>query len=92
MLRVDITKSAEKQLKECPDHIQTKFDYWVDLIMTMGLYEALKYKGFHDEPLKGKRQGQRSTRLSKSYRVIYRQRTDGNYEVIEVIEVNKHEY
>jgi proteic killer suppression protein len=51
-----------------------------------------KYKGFHDEPLKGQRKGQRSVRLSKGYRAIYQEITPGNYEIIEIIEVNKHEY
>jgi hypothetical protein len=30
-----------------------------------------KVPGFHDEPLSGKRFGQRSLRLSKSYRAFY---------------------
>lgn len=31
-------------------------------------------------------------RLSRAYRAIYRERRDGSLELIEVIEVNKHEY
>ena len=48
--------------------------------------------GFHDEPLKGKRQGQRSVRLNRAYRAIYVERGTGAVELIEVLEVNKHEY
>ena len=62
------------------------------MLETIGLLEARKYKGFHDEPLKGKRIGDRSVRLSKAYRIIYKQVSPNNYEVIEIIEVNKHEY
>ena len=54
--------------------------------------EVRKYKGFHDEPLKSNRKGQRSVRLSKSYRAIYIEVDKNNFEIIEVIEVNKHEY
>ena len=77
---------------EVPHHIQAKFTYWRDLIDFVGLIEARKYKGFHDEPLRGRRKGQRSVRLSKSYRAIYIELGNGAHECIEVIEVNKHEY
>jgi toxin HigB-1 len=90
-LKISITKSAAKQLKKCPEYVQTKFDYWIDLLTAIGLRECRKYKGFHDEPLRGTRRGQRSVRLSKAYRLIYRE-LDDNYEIIEVIEVNKHDY
>ena len=90
-MRILITKQARKQLDECPDRIHRKFDYWTDMLQTIGLRVSRKYKGFHDEPLHGRRQGQRSVRLSKAYRVIYREIGD-TYEVIEVLEVNKHDY
>lgn len=58
----------------------------------MGLKESRKFKGFHDEPLHGGRKDQRSVRLSKGYRVIYREIDGLRYEIIEVLEVNKHDY
>ncbi|MBW1759830.1 MAG: hypothetical protein JRI88_05880 [Deltaproteobacteria bacterium] len=42
------------------------------------------------EPLKGKRFGQRSVRLSKAYRAIYIEKQESI--IIEVIEVSKHDY
>jgi plasmid maintenance system killer protein len=36
-----------------------------------GLEEVRRAPGYHDEPLKGDRAGQRSIRLSRSYRAIY---------------------
>jgi proteic killer suppression protein len=48
--------------------------------------------GFHDEPLAGQRTGQRSIRLSISYRAIYEIRRDGSVEFASVEEVNKHDY
>ena len=61
-------------------------------MLEIGLRECRKYKGFHDEPLKGERKGQRSVRLSKAYRAIYVELENNEYKIIEVIEVNKHEY
>ncbi len=58
----------------------------------MGLESVREIKSFHDEPLKGKRSGQRSNRLNKSYRAIYVINRDGGVEIVEVQEVNKHEY
>jgi proteic killer suppression protein len=45
---------------------------------------------YHDEPLKGDRLGQRSIRLSRSYRLIYIESQELG--VVKVVEVNKHEY
>ncbi len=53
-------------------------------------YKRTDGSWYHDEPLKGQRIGQRSIRLSKSYRAIYIEHNDDI--IIEVIEVNKHEY
>ncbi len=91
-MKVGVSSKAAKQLKKVPDPIRIKFEYWCDLINFIGLLEARKYKGFHDEPLRGKRKGQRSVRLSKAYRAIYIEVDKERYEIIEVIEVNKHEY
>ncbi len=72
--------------------IARKFRLWVALGEESGLREVRKHKGFHDEPLKGKRQGQRSIRLNQAYRAIYVEREEGRVELVEVLEVNKHEY
>jgi proteic killer suppression protein len=48
--------------------------------------------GFHDEPLKGDRKGQRSIRLNKAYRAIYIEGQRKEVHIISIIEVNKHEY
>ncbi len=91
-MQILLSRTAKKQLLLCPKYIARKFDYWVDMLDTVGLREARKHRGFQDEPLQGDRQGQRSARLSKSYRVIYREVGERAFEIIEVLEVNKHEY
>jgi len=49
-----------------------------------------EFPGFHDEKLKGKNKGQRSSRLSLKYRVIYTIKRD--IVTVFVIEITSHEY
>lgn len=65
---------------------------WIQTVSEFGIRKARETTGFHDEPLKGKRIYQRSIRLNRAYRAIYIEKTDGEIELIEIIEVNKHEY
>jgi proteic killer suppression protein len=85
-------KAVDKQLGCIAEVIVRKFRFWVALVEESGIREVRKHRGFHDEPLKGKREGQRSARLSKAYRAIYVEHETGQVELIEVMEVNKHEY
>ena len=89
---VVLSRLAQKDLRSAPSHIATKLLYWVGLVETSGLDMTRKQPGFHDEPLKGRRKGQRSIRLSRAYRAIYVVRHDGALEFVSVEEVNKHEY
>ena len=53
--------------------------------------EKLKeFSGFHDEKLKGERKGQRSSRLSEQYRVIYTVERD--IVTVLVMEITPHKY
>ncbi len=85
-------RRVAKQLDDLPDQIVRKFYAWVSTVQLAGLREARKSPGFHDEPLRGDRKGQRSIRLNRAYRAIYIETNNGQIELVEVIEVNKHEY
>lgn len=61
-------------------------------VEAFGIDEIRKIPGFHDEPLKGKRTGQRSIRLSKSYRAIYIEYSENEIDIVSVEEVSKHDY
>lgn len=93
-LKVEIhfTKYAEKQIKKLPPHIHESLLIWMKDVLRYGLYEVRKTKGFHDEPLHGIRQNQRSVRLNKAYRVIYLETKNGDLIIVSILEVNKHEY
>lgn len=88
---VDISRLARKQLERVPNHIVDKLDTWVQGVEIRGLEEMRKIPSYHDEPLKGSRQGQRSIRLSRSYRAIYVVKR-GQVEFVSIEEVTKHGY
>ncbi len=56
-----------------------------------GLEAGRSVRGYHDEALKGKRSGQRSIRLSLSYRAIYEIKRS-TIEFVSIEEVSKHRY
>lgn len=87
-----ITKFASKQLPKLPKPIRAALDSWRDATERDGIAETRKRPGYHDEPLKGDRQGQRSVRLNRAYRAIYIESETREVIVIAVVEVNKHEY
>jgi toxin HigB-1 len=90
LTRVSRTKTFEKQLERVPDFIRRKVIFWVFLVESIGLAETMKSRGFHDEPLKGDRKGQRSVRMNRAYRLIYRVIQERVR--IELLEINKHDY
>ncbi len=85
-------RKLENEFKKLPKHVVSKLLAWIDAVRHHGLGQVRKIPGFHDEPLKGNRKGQRSIRLSKSYRAIYIISSRGEMELVEIIEVNKHDY
>jgi proteic killer suppression protein len=90
--KINISKKAQKNLNKVPKHIVKNFQRWALLVEDTGLVEVRKIKSFHDEPLAGDRSGQRSVRLSKAYRLFYVEMPDGEINIVNVLEVNKHEY
>ena len=91
MTIVRLTK-VEKRLKKLPLHIVRNLQRWALQVESFGIDEVRKFPGFHDEPLKGKRTGQRSIRLSRSYRAIYAEYSENEIDIVSVEEVSKHEY
>ncbi len=92
IFHIEITKNAQKDLAKIPGFIKDKLLLWVDAVERLGIYEIRKTPGFHDEPLKGDRNGQRSIRLNRAYRAIYIEDKSKILHLISIIEVNKHEY
>ena len=91
MDRVDISK-VEKTLEKLPIEILEKFNQWVEDIEFDGWLKVKTVRKYKDHLLKGKRKGQRSARLSYSYRIIYKVNQDGTVYIIKVERVGKHDY
>jgi proteic killer suppression protein len=53
-----LTKFVEKQLKKLPKNIKETLRYWAEAVENYGIREIRKLLGYHDEPLKGERNGQ----------------------------------
>lgn len=82
-----------RALRKLPRHVAVKLLGWVAVVETLGLETVRKTPGYHDEPLKGARAGQRSIRLSRAYRAIYTiERSMARVEHVHVTEVHKHDY
>lgn len=92
IFNVKLSTTAKKDLKKIPLPILLKLEAWIEDVGNRGLSEVRKTPGYHDEPLKGKRKGQRSIRLSIAYRAIYIINQEGVVNFVEIKEVNKHEY
>ena len=88
--KVIYTKLFEKQLAKCPKSIQQKVLLWIQTIERFGIQEVRKRPSYRDKPLKGIRREQRSIRLSRSYRLIYRELQKTIH--IQLMEVHKHDY
>lgn len=82
-----------KHLRKLPKHIVTKLMLWTEAVESDGLEEVRKIPGYHDEPLDGAREGQRSIRLNDAYRAIYVVReNEVEVQFADVIEAHKHKY
>ena len=90
--RTVITPRARQQLRRAPEHIVNKLMAWVESVEESGLETTRRVPGFHDEPLKGKRRGQRSIRLSRQWRAIYEIHEDGTAQCVSIEEVTPHDY
>lgn len=89
---VIIRARAKKQLLKVPIYVSSKLKAWVQLVESRGVERAREIPGYHDEGLKGARQGQRSIRLSRGYRAIYVILKYEERQIVSIEEVSKHVY
>ena len=79
-------------------HIVRNLQKWALQVEELGIEEIRKIPGYHDEPLRGDREGQRSVRLSRSYRAFYIEYSENDQtqqesiNIVSVEEVSKHDY
>lgn len=90
--RVEIARRAQRQLRRAPPRIVGQLYRWIEAVEEIGVEATRRRPGYHDEPLRGQRRGQRSIRLSRQWRAIYEVTSDGQAELVSVEEVTPHVY
>jgi mRNA-degrading endonuclease RelE of RelBE toxin-antitoxin system len=80
----------EEICKMLPPAVAKKYELWKSLVFRHGPQKLGEFPGFHDEKLKGVRSGQRSSRLSLQYRVIYRVKKE--MVTVLILEITPHNY
>jgi len=83
-------RSLVRKLPKIPVDTLKRYEKWKDIVMISGPDGLKRIKGFHDESLKGKWQGARSSRLSLQYRLIYKIVKNQLY--VQVMDINPHDY
>jgi toxin HigB-1 len=83
-------RNVAKLCRKLPDEVLKKYELWKDIVFRHGPNKLKEFPGFHDERLKGSREGQRSSRLNLQYRVIYKVESD--VVTVFVLEIIPHEY
>ena len=83
-------KSVIKVLDRLTQDVVLKYEAWKRIVELEGPEGLRPIKGFHDEALKGKWKGFRSSRLGRQWRVIYL--IEKKLLEVYVVEVNPHTY
>jgi mRNA-degrading endonuclease RelE of RelBE toxin-antitoxin system len=90
MWRILEHRGIAKTCRKLPEAVVRKYELWKNIIFRHGPEKLKEFPGFHDEKLKGNRAGQRSSRLSLQYRVIYTVERD--IITVLVLEITPHNY
>lgn len=90
MWQIKEHRELQKMSSRLPKEILKKYELWKNIVFRHGPEKLKEFPGFHDEKLKGDRQGQRSSRLSLHYRVIYM--VDREVVTVIVLEITPHQY
>jgi len=79
-----------RTLSKLPQEVLKRYEKWKDIVRISGPQGLRAIKGFHDEALRGERRGQRSSRLSQQYRVIYE--VSAKEVLVYVLDLTAHDY
>ena len=90
MWKIAEHKKISKIWQYIPIEIQKRYEKWKDIVRLSGPQGLREIKGFHDEILRGKLFGLRSSRLGIKWMVFYKIDKETIY--IHVIDINPHEY
>lgn len=83
-------RRASKRLDRLSLEILKRYEKWKDVVKISGPSGLRLIKGFHDEALRGKWRGHRSSRLGQQYRVIYK--IEERKVLVLVVDITAHDY
>ena len=83
-------RSLARKLPRLEQEILKRYEKWKDVVRLSGTAGLKLIKGFHDESLRGKWRGYRSSRLGRQYRIIYKVENKKLY--VRVIDITPHDY
>lgn len=90
MWHIQEQRDIDKVCRRLPVQVVKKYELWKNIVFRHGPEKLKEFPGFHDEALKGKRAGERSSRLNLQYRVIYS--VERNIVTVFVLEITPHQY
>jgi mRNA-degrading endonuclease RelE of RelBE toxin-antitoxin system len=90
MWHIEEHRNIGKICQKLQPEVLRKYELWKDIVFWHGPDKLREFPGFHDEKLKGELEGQRSSRLSLQYRVIYSVKRD--IVTVFVLEITPHNY
>ena len=82
--------SLVRRLPRIPIEVLKRYEKWKDIVAISGPGGLKLIKGFHDESLRGKWQGHRSSRLELKCRLIYKIEDKKLY--VQVMDITAHDY
>ncbi len=90
MWQINEHRDIEKVCRKLPKAVVKKYELWKEIVYRHGPEKLREFPGFHDEKLSGNLAGQRSSRLSLQYRVIYT--VEREIVTVYVLAITPHEY
>ena len=80
----------DKIIAKLPLQVVKKYELWKNIVFRHGPDKLREFPGFHDEKLRGDREGKRSSRLNIQCRVIYY--IEKEIVTVYVIDITPHKY
>jgi len=90
MWRILEPNDIDRICRKLPPNVVKKYNLWKDIVFSDGPEALREFPGFRDEKLQGPRLGERSSRLSLQYRLIYA--VDRDVVTVYVLEITPHKY
>jgi len=90
MFQIYEHKSIARKCSKLLQEVLKRYEKCKDIAALSGTEELRFIKGFHDEALKGKWNGYRSSKLNIQYRVIYK--VENKIFTIYVVDLTSHDY